>query len=659
MRESRFNAPLPIKNVAINDSFWTPVMERVRTKVIPYQWEALNDRIPDAEPSYCIRNFKLAAELTHPELDYGVPRDIGHGGAVFQDSDLAKWIEAASYSLVWHPDPELEKRLDGAIDIICNAQQDDGYLNTYYIINGLDKRFTNLQDNHELYCFGHFLEAAVAYYEAVGKRKLLDALIRYTECIRAHIGPEEGKLHGYPGHEIAEMALVRLYGVTKDERHLQLAAYFIDQRGQQPLYFEEETRRNHNDFYWKDSYIQYQYYQAGKPARDQAAAEGHAVRAVYLYAGMADMARLTGDAKLREACEALFANIAKKQMYITGGIGQSAYGESFSYDYSLPNDTVYGETCAAIGLAFFARRMSSIDPRSGYADVLEKTLYNGIISGMSLDGRAFFYVNPLEALPEASLKDFRMRHVKIERQKWFACACCPPNLARIIASLGAYVHSLSLAGDTLYTHLYLGNETVCAVGGKEVSLKTETRYPWEGRVDITFALASGGASFAYGLRIPGWCRSYTLELNGEKTAAPVRDGYAFLTREWRSGDRITLTFDMPVTLVESNPHVRENRGKAAVTRGPVVYCLEEADNGKELYRIHLGTPGGYSVTREDGLLEGVTVISFMGKREKDWPEDDLYRPLEAPVLEDKPLRFIPYYAWANRSPGEMTVWVNR
>jgi DUF1680 family protein len=651
------NIPLSIKNIIINDSFWTPFMERIRTRVIPYQWEALNDRIPGAEPSYCMRNFKLAAELTHPELDYGVPRDIGHGGTAWQDSDIAKWIEAVSYSLVWCPDPELEKRLDGAIDIICDAQQDDGYLDTYYIIKGLDKRFTNLKDNHELYCFGHFLEAATAHYAATEKRKLLDALIRYTECISSHIGPEEGKLHGYPSHEIAEMALIRLYSIIKEERYLRLAKYFIDQRGQQPLYFEEETQRNNNNFHWKDSYMQYQYYQAGKPVRDQHTAEGHAVRAVYLYSGMADVARLTGDKKLLEVCETLFDNISKKQMYITGGIGQSAYGESFSYDYSLPNDTVYGETCAAIGLAFFARRMCSIAPRSVYADVLEKTLYNGIISGMSLDGRAFFYVNPLEALPEAGLKDHRMRHVKIERQKWFACAYCPPNLARVIASLGVYVHSLN--ADTLYTHLYMGNEATCTVGGKEVSLKTETRYPWEGRIDITFTATSGGAFFTYGLRIPGWCRSYTLELNGEKTAPMVQDGYAVIRREWKRGDRITLIFDMPVVLMDSNPHVRENQGKAAVMRGPVVYCLEEADNGKELYRLRLGTPAGYSVTHKNDLLEGVVVISFTGKREKDWPKDDLYRPLEESAFEDRPLRFIPYYAWANRDTGEMTVWVNR
>ena len=331
-------------------------MERIRTVVIPYQWEALNDRVSGAAPSYCMRNFKLAAELTRPELDYGVPCGIGHGGCVFQDSDLAKWIEAASYSLTWHPDPALEQTLDDAIDIVCNAQQDDGYLDTYYIINGLDKRFTNLRDNHELYCFGHLLEGAVAYYEATGKRKFLDALIRYAECIDRLIGPEEGKLHGYPGHEIAEMALVRLYAITKDEKHIKLARYFIDWRGQKPLFFEEEAGRNGKNLYWENSFFKYQYCQAGKPVRDQHAAEGHAVRAVYLYSGMADIARLTGDAALMNACDDLWNNIVNRQMYITGSIGQSAYGESFTYDYDLPNDTVYAETCAAIGLVFFAKR---------------------------------------------------------------------------------------------------------------------------------------------------------------------------------------------------------------------------------------------------------------------------------------------------------------
>jgi DUF1680 family protein len=631
-------------------------MERVRTKVIPYQWKALNDEVPGAEPSYCIRNFKLAAELTHPELDYGVPRDIGFGGLVFQDSDLAKWIEAAAYSLAWYPDGDLERTLDETIDIICKAQQGDGYLNTYYIINGLDRRFTNLKDNHELYCMGHYIEAAAAYYEASGKRRLLDALIRYVDCVDAHIGPEEGKLHGYPGHEIAEMALVRLYAITGDEKHLRLARYFIDQRGQAPLYFEEETKRNGNDFYWKDSYVKYQYYQAGKPVREQTAAEGHAVRAVYLYSGMADVARLTGDRELLAACKTLYADITKKQMYITGAVGQSAYGEAFSYDYDLPNDTVYAETCAAIGLAFFARRMASIEARAEYADVLEKTLFNSIISGMALDGESFFYVNPLEALPEASLKDRRMRHVRIERQKWFGCACCPPNLARIIASLGSYVHSAGK--DTVYTHLYLGSEARLSLSGKDLRIKVETNYPWEGQVDISLALKEK-AVFTYGLRIPSWCGSFSLKLNGEEAAYTLREGYALISREWRDGDRLNLCLDMPISLVETNPHVRDNRGKLALTRGPLVYCLEEKDNGKELFKLHAGRPGDFKLNYEKDLLEGVCTISFTGKKEKDWPDGALYRNRAEGEYEEKELRFIPYYAWANRGSGEMTVWINK
>ncbi|GHU72692.1 hypothetical protein FACS189450_10950 [Spirochaetia bacterium] len=656
MDKSKYTTHIPLNDVKINDSFWAPFMERVRTKVIPYQWEALNDRIPGAEPSYAMRNFKLAAQLTHPELNYGVDNAVGFGGMVFQDSDLAKWIEAAAYSLVWHPDPALEKTLDEAIDIICNAQQADGYLNTNYIIKGLDKRFTNLKDNHELYCFGHFLEGAVAYFEATGKRKLMDALIRYADCIDKHIGSEEGKLHGYPGHEIAEMALLRLYNITGDEKHLKLAKYFIDQRGKQPLYFEEETKRNGNEFYWKDSYVKYQYYQAGKPVRDQHAAEGHAVRAVYLYSGMADIARLTGDEALMNACDDLWNNIVNRQMYITGAIGQSTYGEAFSYDYDLPNDTVYGETCASIGLAFFAKRMASIVPKAVYADVLEKALFNGIISGMSLDGKSFFYVNPLEVIPEASLKDRSRRHVKIERQKWFACACCPPNLVRIIASLGSYVHSAN--ADTLYTHLFLGSEAAVKVGGKDVKVGIETKYPWEGHVGISFKLEDK-AQFTYGIRIPGWCNKFTLVLNNGTADYTLKDGYALIHREWKSGDKLDLTLDMPVTLIEANPRVRENIGKTAVMRGPVVYCLEEADNGPGLFKLHAGDAKDAAVRYEKDLLEGVVTISFTGKKEKDWQEDALYRSATDTAFEDKELRLIPYYAWANRKIGEMTVWVNK
>jgi DUF1680 family protein len=652
---------IDLKSITITSSFWVPFMERVRTSVIPYQWETLNDRVPEAAPSYCMRNFKLAAQITHPELDYDIDRAAGHGGCVFQDSDMAKWIEAAAYSLSLHPDEEFEKTLDTTIDIICNAQQDDGYLNTYYIINGLENRFTNLKDNHELYCLGHFIEAASAYYEARGKRKLLDAVSRYVDCVDKHIGPEEGKIHGYPGHEIIEMALVRLYSITGDEKHLRLAVYFINERGREPLFFEEEEkRRGVTAASGADRYDRYKYYQAAIPVRDQCTAEGHAVRAVYLYSGMADVARLTGDSQLFKACEELFANIAGKQMYITGGIGQTCHGEAFTIDYDLPNDTVYAETCASIGLAFFAKRMAALSPKGMYADVLERTLYNGIISGMSLDGKAFFYVNPLEVFPESSLKDPGMKHIKIERQKWFGCACCPPNLARIIASLGNYIHSVNI--NSLYTHLYISGDAVFSMKNKTITINLETDYPREGRIDIRFKFndnltADTEIEFNYGFRIPFWCTSYTVELNGRKITPEQEDGYAIIRRSWRTGDRIMITFAMPVTIVEANSRLRHNAGKAAIMRGPVVYCLEEADNGTELCRILLGTPADFTV-RYENLLGGLPVITCTGRKRKAWEVEELYRARKADEYEKVPLRFTPYYAWANRGRGEMIVWVN-
>ena len=451
------------------------------------------------------------------------------------------------------------------------------------------------------------------------------------------------------------MALVKLYGITRDKKHLDLARYFIDQRGQKPLFFEEEIKRNNNSFHWKDSYFQFQYYQAGKPVRDQHVAEGHAVRAVYLYSGMADIARLTGDEDLAKVCDDIWHNIVNRQMYITGSIGQSTYGEAFSYDYDLPNDTAYAETCAAIGLVFFARRMAAISPRGSYGDVVEKALFNGIISGISLDGKSFFYVNPLEAIPEASLKDRRMRHVEIRRQKWFGCACCPPNLARILASLGSYIHSQGK--DSLYTHLFIGSEARVKIAGTNVTVTMETAYPWEEKVDISFSMQSK-ASFKYGIRIPGWCKKFSVSVNGASTDCRVEDGFALIEREWSEGDSVSLTFDMPVNFVRSNPKVRYDSGKIAVMRGPMVYCLEEEDNGKELFRFHAGDPKDIEVKHDKDFLGGITTVSFTGKRIKDWATDTLYEVSE-PVLEDKKLIFIPYYAWANRNAGEMTVWINR
>ena len=420
-----------LKHVNVTDTFWKPRMELVCSKMLPYQWKALHDEIPNVEPSGCIRNFCIASgQKTGPFY-----------GCVFQDSDVAKWIEAAAYTLRYHPDAELEKSIDKTIDLICSVQLPDGYLNTYYIIKGLEKRWTDVMRNHELYCLGHMLEGSVAYYEITGKRKLLDAMIRYVDYVDSVFGPEEGKLHAYPGHEIIEMALIRLYAITREPRHLALAKYFVDERGKEPNYFQMQADQLGNDFKWKHSPFGIGYYQADKPVREQEKAEGHAVRAVYLYAGMADVAAETGDEELLSTCRRIWKNIVTRQMYITGSIGASNYGEAFVDDYQLPNDTVYGETCASIGLFFFAYRMLSIERSSAYSDVMERLLYNGVISGMSLDGTRFFYVNPLETHPEACGKDWKYHHVTPTRMGWFKCACCPTNLARILSSLPRYIYT--------------------------------------------------------------------------------------------------------------------------------------------------------------------------------------------------------------------------
>ena len=625
----------------IEDPFWNRFRECVVQEGIPYQWKALNDALPeDTEPSHCLRNFRIAAGK-----EEGV-----HQGFVFQDSDVYKWLEGVAFSLRFHPDKELEALADSAIKTVADAQQPDGYLNTYYTINGLDRRWTNLQDHHELYCAGHLIEAAVAYYQATGKRALLDIAVRFVDHIDSVIGPEPGKLHGYPGHPVVEMALMRLYDLTKEEKYLRLAKYFIDQRGQTPLFFQEEAERDGRIPFWSDGPLKWRYYQAQEPVRDQTDAVGHAVRAVYLYSGMADVARESKDQELADACRRLWSSITGKRMYITGGIGSSEYGEAFTFDYDLPNDTVYAETCAAIGLMFFARRMLKLEARGEYADVMERALYNGVISGMQLDGKRFFYVNPLEVDPEACREDYHKRHVKPERQKWFGCACCPPNVIRLLTSLEDYV--CDVKEDALYLHLYIGG----SIHTDLLSLRMETGYPWAGNICLTVE-GDTPKEAALALRIPQWCSSWTLQVNEEAITAQPSDGYLLLKRVWHPGDRVFLNLDMQVRMIRANPAVREDIGKAALMRGPMVYCLEEADNGKDLHTLR-HAPLIHAVEAfEPQELGGITALYTDGLREsrEDWGSD-LYAEKE-PEETAVRLRWIPYYAWANREPGEMMVWV--
>ncbi|WJQ09136.1 glycoside hydrolase family 127 protein [Geobacillus stearothermophilus] len=574
---------------------------------------------------------------------------------VFQDSDVAKWLEAVAYLLEEKRDSELEALADDVIELLGRAQQPDGYLNTYYTVKEPGKRWTNLRDNHELYCAGHLIEAAVAYFQATGKRRFLDIMCKYADYIGTVFGRGEGQIPGYDGHQEIELALLKLYEATGNENYLKLSQYFIDQRGQQPHYFDQEKEaRGETGPFWYDG--GYRYHQAHIPVREQKQAVGHAVRALYMYTAMAGLAAKTGDESLKQACQTLWENVTKRQMYITGGVGSSAFGESFTFDFDLPNDTVYAETCASIALVFWARRMLELEMDGKYADVMERALYNGTISGMDLDSKRFFYVNPLEVWPKACERHDK-RHVKPVRQKWFSCACCPPNLARLIASIGHYIYSQT--SDALFVHLYVGSNIQTEIGGRSVEIVQETNYPWDGTVQLTVSTESA-QEFTLGLRIPGWCRGAEVTINGENVdIAPLtKKGYAYIRRVWRQGDEMVLDFSMPVERIKAHPQVRANAGKVALQRGPIVYCLEEVDNGPNLANLFLPRDAQLEAHFEPDLLEGVVVITGTAERmdESAW-NDELYRPIE-PRTYQVPFRAIPYYAWCNRGEGEMTVWVN-
>ena len=684
MNKQVFSSPIDLKKVTVLDPFWQREMELVRKEVIPYQWDALNDRVPGADPSWCMRNFRIAgkmmaeqranAQYVPPTYSYrgfnALPEDPSHPednkfyGFVFQDTDFSKWIEAVGYSLTQHPDPELEKLADEAIDVVCAAQTPEGYLDTYYIINGMDAAFTNLRDHHELYCLGHLVEGAVAYYQATGKDKLLRAAARFADYIDERFGPEEGKCKGYPGHEIAEMALVRLYEVTGEEKYLRLSKFFVDQRGTAPFYFalEEKARAEKEGRPWKGDINQgSEYHQAAKPVREQDVATGHAVRAVYLYSGMADIARLTGDDELLAACDRLWDNIVTKQLYVTGGIGATVHGEAFTYDYDLPNDTAYSETCAAIGLAFFARRMLQIKPDSKYGDIMEMALYNTVLSGMALDGKSFFYVNPLAVVPEACRRNQLMRHVQPIRRKWFGCACCPPNIARIVSSVASYAYTEN--EDTLFTHLYMGGTVEKEFSGKKLTMEVKARMPWHGHVYVTLHAAEA-VNGTLAFRIPHWAQDAVITC-GEK--APVyKDGYAYITGEWHEGDMITLHLPMQVRMLAANPAVRADVDKVAFRRGPVTFCAEQADNGDNLHLLrvdtrYIGDHGeGIEWEFDETTFGHETVKLHVPAKRLLPPETDaLYTMWQPPKEETTKIHLIPYYTWANRGEGEMLVWLRR
>ena len=627
---------ISLRNVKINDIFWSPLRKLVKDVVIPYQEKILNDEIPGAEKSHAIANFRIAAGMETGEF-YGM---------VFQDSDVAKWLEGVAYSLTVEEDKELEARADKIIDIIEKAQQEDGYLNTYFTVKEPEHRWQNLQECHELYCAGHMMEAAAAYYEATGKDRLLKVMERMADHIDGIFG--EGKKAGIPGHQEIEIGLMKLYHTTGKEKYRSLAEYFINERGKDPEFFKKEAKKRgwtHFGMNPEDT----KYSQCFAPVRKQQNAEGHSVRAVYMYTAMADLARETNDKELLAACEALWDNITEKRMYITGGIGSTVEGEAFSIDYDLPGDSAYCETCASIGLIFFAREMLNIRASGKYADVMERAIYNGVISGMQLDGKKFFYVNPLEVNPDVSGTLHGYKHVLPERPGWYACACCPPNVVRLLTAFAKYAWGES--EDTIYSHLFAGGEA----DFKQANIKVESCYPWEGKVIYTVNPKKDNG-FTLAIHIPFGVENIKIVSGGaEVSADEIKDGYLYINKDWKTDDKVELIFDMPVKKIRSNTLVRYNIGKVALSRGPIVYCFEGVDNGENLQELCIPSAGEISCEyAEEAPLAGMVTLNVAGIRRAY--HSSLYTE-EMPEFKKTEMKAIPYFAWGNRGINQMRVWM--
>lgn len=561
---------------------------------------------------------------------------------IFWESDVTKWIEGAAYFLQKKRNPELEARIDELVDRMEKYQGEDGYLNVYYTVVEPEGRFSD-RDKHELYCAGHLTEGAIAYYEATGKRKMLDVAMRYIDYIDKVFRIEHSAAFDTPGHEEIELALMKLYRFTGEERYKLLAEYFVNTRGTSP-------RDKTCDF------ADNEYMQSHAPVREQKTAEGHSVRAMYLYTGMADVAMENKEDELAETCETLFENIRNKRLYITGGIGSAPRGESFSYDYDFPEYQAYNETCAAIGLALFSRRMWLINEDGKYADCAENALYNTMLSGMSLSGDKFFYENPIAANPKKiAYNDSKPRGLQehfpiLERVKVFGCSCCPPNLVRAVGSIGDYMYSTS--GNTIYAQCYMGGDADISLGEKTVTLKQKTQYPYEGQVEIETATAG---TYTLALRIPEWCMSWTITVNGEAVTAAPEKGFVKLDREWKETDVVVLDMAMDVLIMEGNPKIPDLCGRVAFTRGPLVYCAEGMDNNDVSLRdIRIEKKEGFSV--EEGEVDGCKMPVITGKASIRKDFEALYRPWKD-EKEEIDLKLIPYYAWANRKVTEMTVWL--
>ena len=607
----------------------------VKDSVIPYQHSVLWDRAEGSEKSHVAANFINAARVLRGDN----PGD-GFYGMVFQDSDAYKWLEAAAYSLASQPDCVLEKEADELIELIASSQDGDGYINTAFTIKDRERRWTNLLEGHELYCSGHMIEAACAYFEATGKALLLEVAKKNADCIYRRFITEGNE--GVPGHPEIELALMKLFRLTGDRRYLELSEHFINERGKRPDFWAREAEKR-NWSVWGSNPWDNDYRQSARPVREQTEATGHAVRAVYLYTGMADLASEAEDEELLEACRRLWRNIVDRRMYITGGIGSTVNGEAFTVDYDLPPDTAYSETCAAIGLIFFGSSMLENEIKGEYGDIMELAFYNTVLAGMQLDGKRFFYVNPLEIDLGISGRASTHSHVLPSRPGWYACACCPPNVARMIGSIGSYAYGEK--EDTVYCHLFAPGSVKFANG---ISLECVTDYPYD--MNIKYAVKGSGI---IAIRIPKWSRTYALRLNGEEADAAIKDGYAYI-RVCGSAE-IQLMLDGSPRFIRACSSVPRLTGMTALMRGPLVYCFEGADNGgiRDILLDKSAAPTVGDFSPE--LLGGTVTLTVKAYRISDInslysDEEERLAPCEATA--------VPYYTWGNRGENDMRVWMS-
>lgn len=630
------------QKITLRDGFWCNRNQLLSEVIIPYQWDTLNNRTVGVPLSHAVDNFRIAAK----EME-GTP-----GGTIFQDSDVAKWIEAAAYSLMHHPNSELESSIDELVRLIEKSQHTNGYVNTFYTAKGIEQRWTDLEMGHELYCAGHLIEASVAYYQATGKRKLMDIMVRYANLIAEEFGPEEGKLHSYDGHPEIELALYRLAEATEDSRYMDLADYFMNIRGS--IKRDDAGASDKEERKPRSRWLTPDYFLEQKPIREMTEVTGHSVRAMYLYAGVADQFRRTGDQTLWNTLLSLWDSLEQRSVYITGGIGSQSHGERFTIAYDLPPDRGYTETCASIGLIFWAWRMSLIDPDTRYADMIEKQMYNGALSGISLDGKAYFYVNPLEIKPKVAAFRQDMEHVLTHRAGWFDCACCPTNIARLFGSIGKYIYSST--DTSIYIHQFISSETEIAMGDELVSLRQETKYPWNEEIQISCTMEHQ-KHFGLMLRKPRWCDAWTLEINGMPcTSFCLEKGYIHIDRIWDDGDTVQLKLEMTVKLIQADSRAQDYCGKVALMRGPLVYCLEEFDNGPQLQELIINSESNFEL--EEEILQSIPSIHILldGYRETI-RTDSLYEHMKKNERVKVRLKAIPYYQWGNRAKDqEMRVW---